>query len=231
MDKPKHTATVVAKNQLTDHVHELVLSVASEPAFSFTAGQFINVHVPQKDKVVTRSYSIASSPTEPQTLLLTYKYLPGGAASNYFKQMSVGDVITFDGPQGHFVLRESTKPIQYIVTGTGIAPIMAMVHTITDAPAVHIWFGLRHEDDIFWKEKLEAFKEKNSWFDYTICLSDAQETWQGTHGRVTEHCDKIAQNPDSHFYLCGSPKMVIDMRKRLLEQGVLAKNIFFEIFS
>ena len=50
-------------------------------------------------------------------------------------------------------------------------------------------------------------------------------------GRITAHLpEKVLNKKNNHFYLCGSPEMVKDVRKLLIENGMEVKNIKFEIF-
>ncbi len=229
--KTTFSAKVSAKKQLTEHIHEIEFTLTNPDRIDFKAGQFINIHVPKDGKVVTRAYSIASGPADQGKLMLCYKLVEGGTATTYLNGLAVGDDITFDGPQGHFVLRDPQTPIHFIVTGTGITPMMSMLESMDAAEKVHLWFGVRSEADIFWKDKLEALKETHSWFDYSLCLSQPTGDWDGITGRVTSQCDTMTADSGAHYYLCGSPKMVMEMRKALIEKQVPMQSIFFEIFT
>lgn len=229
--KTTFTAKVSQKKQLTEHIHEIEFVLQSPDSIDFKAGQFINVHVPKNGKIVTRAYSIASGPAQADKIMLCYKLLEDGVATNYLDSLAVGDSVTLDGPQGHFVLRDQNTPIHFIVTGTGITPIVSMLDTMSNATKIHLWFGLRSESDVFWKEKLDALKEHHDWFDYSICLSQPTGDWNDVTGRVTSQVSAMTAESGAHYYLCGSPKMVMEMRKILLEQQVPMQNIFFEIFT
>jgi NAD(P)H-flavin reductase len=65
--------------------------------------------------------------------------------------MKERDILRFEGPQGTFYLREdSDKPIILLASGTGFAPIKALVeqliHTKSERPVALYWGGRRPAD-------------------------------------------------------------------------------------
>ena len=61
--------------------------------------------------------------------------MPGGLFTDHvFNTMKERDILRFEGPLGTFFLREdSDKPIVLLASGTGFAPIKAIVEH-ADAP-------------------------------------------------------------------------------------------------
>ncbi len=226
-----HTVKLVRKNFLTPDMLELRL--AKPAGFSFQAGQFVQCSIPDATATTPtlRSYSIASAPPA-EHLLLYVKIVPGGKASEYLRKIQVGESISFRGPEGRFVVvPEQAAAKTFVATGSGIAPIISMLEDEAAKPypgRMHLVFGVRHENDVFCKERLEALKSTCTNFSYTLTLSQPSDAWTGAHGRVTEHVANLPK--EGNWYLCGSLPMVKDVRALLSQAGVPSKNMHFEIF-
>ncbi len=229
MEKTLIKSCVTEKILLTENVIEFHLK--KPPSFVYTAGQFIQLHVPDGEKTVLRSYSLSSSPHDPD-LELCVKIIPSGKASAYLGHVSPGDSLVFDGPQGRFTHPTDPIPLVCIATGAGIAPIMSIVSDElafkkNESP-IELIFGVRSEADIFWLERLETLQRDYNNFHYTLTLSQPTPTWDSHRGRVTAHLP--LQTTNKKFYICGSPQMIMDVRKILLERKADAKTIYFEAF-
>lgn len=231
MEKNIFTTRLHEKKQIADHV--LQLTFEKPGGFEYQAGQFVQFLIPDGDKTTPRSYSISSTPHD-NYLEFCVKILEGGLASTHFANMSVGDTLEFRGPRGRFVITENSHDHYFVATGVGMAPIIGILrelieHKKTDRP-IRLLFGVRDEDDVFWKERLEELKNQSDLLDYEITLSKPKPTggWKGLKGRVTDHLLKHLAH--HHFYLCGSAGMVKDVRALLIEHGVDARSIHFEIF-
>lgn len=225
----ENKATLSKKIQLTPDMVELHFTRPEE--FSYLAGQFIQVLVPDGTDITPRSYSLASAPKD-TNLVLCVKVLPNGKGSGYLNSLTIGQEITFRGPLGHFVCTEDAVAHFFIATGAGIAPILGMMRDELENKQIrkdiHLLFGVRYEEDVFWLDQLDKLTSQYENFSYRLTLSRPTDGWTGLKGRVTEH---LAEHPVDHdFYLCGSMDMVKDVRGLLLKNGVGPKKIRMEIF-
>lgn len=199
--------------------------------FVFKAGQFVQWVVPDGGAIALRSYSLASPP---HTAYLEFcvKLLPSGKASAYINKLEVGDFLVFKGPLGYFVCKEDDRtPKVFIATGAGIAPIYSMICNELENRSdqqVHLLFGLRKEEDVFWVDRFEALQNNYSFFSFNLTLSQPTDNWNGSRGRVTEHIDGFPS--EASFYLCGSVEMVKDVRVLLKNRGVVTTDLHVEIF-
>jgi ferredoxin len=99
----------------------------------FSPGQYMIFHVPGLDKVIRRSYSISSHPSDRTHFEICVRAVSGGFCSNFIHRLRPGDCIQVEGPYGDFRLVDgSPRDILMIATGTGIAPIKSM---LLDIPA------------------------------------------------------------------------------------------------
>jgi len=145
--------------------------------------------------------------------------------------------LEFLGPLGNFVLRpeDESKEILFLGTGSGIAPLKAMIEDLirvqhSDIPMT-LYFGLRHEADIFWNEYFQSLTQEFPQLKFVLCLSKPEATWKGASGHIT---DLIAsKNQDlSHAsaYLCGGLKMIEEAKTLLASLHMPAERIYHEKF-
>lgn len=220
--------TLRACTLIASDILELVFE---KPAnFTYTPGQFVQFKIPSSNSFVLRTYSIASHPSE-NVLRFLVKKLPGGAAAPYFKKMQTGESAEVTAPSGHFILRPRLDAANiFIATGTGLAPVRSLVlESLQKNIPTKLLFGVRSEADIFWQEDLLALVKQFKNFSYVLTLSQPAGDWTGARGRVTTHVPGL-MSPRADYYVCGSLPMVKNMRQLLLQQQVVTKKIYFEIF-
>lgn len=215
------------KNQLA---HNVISAKFSRPEnFHFSAGQYVQFFVPKHD--TTRSYSICSPP-EDDDLEFCVKLYENGVGSEFFKQLNVGDLPKIRGPMGRFTINKTGDKHVFIAAGVGIAPIMSMIKSkLTQedvSESLKLLFGLRHQQNIFYKHQLQNLSSEFDNFNFEITLSQPKDSWGGKIGRVTDHLKELELG--SEFYICGSREMVNDTEDKLLELGATKRNINFEIF-
>ena len=92
----------------------------------YLAGQYIEFILKDGKR---RSYSMASPPHHEGPIELHIRHMPGGTFTDHvFGAMKERDILRFEGPLGTFFLREdSDKPIVLLASGTGFAPIKAII--------------------------------------------------------------------------------------------------------
>jgi len=190
---------------------------------TFLSGQTVMLYVAPG---VNRSMSVASPPSEKNSILLAHDVGPGGVYSQWALGAKAGDPMSFMGPLGSFTYEESPRRKIFVATGTGIAPFRSM---ILDQPSgdTTLYWGLRHEEDIFWQKELEEFSSSHPTFRLVLTISQATDNWLGKRGHVQEH---IRIDPGSDYYLCGNRAMVDDMRARLKEASIPDNQVKFELF-
>lgn len=220
---------ILAKKSLTDQMLEIRFKKPIN--FEYVAGQFVQLLVPNEAGGETpRSYSLSSTPTD-DYLEFGVKLYDHGLASQYLQKALIGDEVILKGPFGRF-MNTTIDSIVGVATGAGLVPIMSILtdelRNKKNTAPLQVLFGVRAQNDLFWLDRLEDLQNEFSNFSYTVTLSQPEPTWEGIQGRVTEHLDTV--NYAGHFFLCGSPEMVKDVRTQLLDNGVPAGNIHLEIF-
>ena len=224
-------AKLVSAKALTQDVKEFLFH--AEEDFSFEPGQFVMVEIADgKDPKAVRAYSIASEPNGKSFELLV-RILPDGRGSQFLSNIKEGDVLNFRGPFGHFVMDTSSKKdILFIATGTGLAPVKAMIASaIASGRNVTLMFGLRYIADVFSEEYLKELSLKNGNFKFNICISRPEKEFDGFTGRVTDLIEKTDFDYSNlQIYMCGNKPMVDGVKEYFLKKGVLADDIKNEVF-
>jgi ferredoxin-NADP reductase len=222
-------------------VNRYTLKIKDNPGFAFLAGQFITLDLPISDKRLKRwrSYSIASAPSQDDTIELCIVKKYDGLGTQYlFDEVSVGSTLTFKGPDGAFVLNQNRleKNLIFICTGTGIAPFRSMIQDIIQNnlafKKIHLIFGARYESDILYKAELEKVAAKNANFLFDVALS-REPNYNGYKGYVHEiYKEKYGQiNEENLFMLCGWTQMVDDAVANLIQMGYKSNQIIYELYG
>jgi ferredoxin-NADP reductase len=193
-------------------------------AFEYDPGQFISMEVEIGGERCIRSYSIASSPHHDNRFDLCLNIIPRGLVSPWLFHLRPGESIEFSGPHGLFTLRQPVDPVSaFIATGTGIAPIRAMLQYLYQEPQpAEVWliFGVRKEGDILYREEFERMASENPGFHFIPTLSRPESGWSGHSGYVQRQIARYLQRKEGlHAYVCGLRRMVDDVRQQLETMG------------
>ncbi len=209
----------------------LDLKLPASERLQFLAGQYIDILLKDGRR---RSFSMASAPHDDEFLQLHVRNYGGPFSEHVFTKMKARDILRFEGPLGTFFLREdSDKPIILLASGTGFAPIKAIVerafHTRNPRPMVLYW-GARVRADLYMNELPERWASEHNNFKYVPVLSEplASDNWTGRTGLVHEVVMKdIADMSGCQVYACGLPVMVEAAHRDFTSQCGLPEEEFF----
>jgi CDP-4-dehydro-6-deoxyglucose reductase len=196
----------------------LELQPPASQSVKFYAGQYLDVLLRDGTR---RSFSMGNAPHETGTLQLHVRLVPGGSFTEYvFNAMKEKEMLRIEAPLGTFFLREdSAKPIVFVASGTGFAPVKAIIqsalHKDIKRPMVLYWGG-RRPHDLYMNELAVGWASANSHFQYVPVISNAlpEDGWTGRSGLV--HRAVMDDFPDlsgHQVYACGVPIMVDSARK------------------
>jgi NAD(P)H-flavin reductase len=223
-------AAVVSHTMLAGNYHFFVLK--PEAPFTYTAGQYISVKVADTR---LNSYSIAGHDGENFSVLIDVS--PGGPGSLYFKDLKVGEKISFLGPFGIFTLKpeEGNNKILFLGTGSGCSPLKSILESaLTEKNYKNemiLYFGLRYQNDVFWQDHFKELAEKYPNFKFKLILSKPNEAWQGQVGHVTEYLKQdFPDTSKCSAYLCGNKQMIEQATEILLLNGCPKEKIYSEKF-
>jgi CDP-4-dehydro-6-deoxyglucose reductase len=215
----------------------VTLQLPANEALAYRAGQYVEFLLKDGKR---RAYSLACAPTLERPLELHIRHLPGGLFTEHvFGAMKERDILRFEGPLGTFFLREeSDKPIVLLASGTGFAPVKALVehlmHLKSTRP-VRLYWGGRRPQDLYMDELCQAWTTTLPDFTYVPVISDAlpEDAWTGRTGYV--HAAVMQDIPDLsgwQVYACGAPVMVDAARSEYVAQcGLPAEEFFADAFT
>lgn len=243
LPKPqKFVSRLASIQKISSKVYLERFELIEPKEITFLPGQTVMLQVapasPAGGPGVNRSMSIASPLREKTSILVAHDVSPMGPYSQWTMNAKVGDTMHFIGPLGVFTLdADSPRKKIFIATGTGVAPFRAMIlNQISDvrgqrSDMMTLYWGLRREEDIFWKEEFEELAAKHPNFKFVLTLSQPSDNWSGKRGRVGDHVFVEEQNlTGCDFYLCGSKPMVSEMEAALLAKNVPKEQIKKELF-
>jgi CDP-4-dehydro-6-deoxyglucose reductase len=214
----------------------LQLQLPATETFKFYAGQYVELILKDGKR---RSYSMGNPPHSAAALELHIRHLPGGLFTDHVfgvgaTQMKEREILRIEGPLGSFFLREdSPLPIVMVASGTGFAPIKAiiehMVHQDIKRPVTLYWGG-RRPCDLYMHALAQSWAATIPNFTYVPVVSDAlpDDSWTGRTGFV--HKAVMEDFPDLsgyQVYACGAPIVVDSARREFVAQCHLPDEAFF----
>jgi CDP-4-dehydro-6-deoxyglucose reductase len=212
----------------------LRLQLPANQHFQYHAGQYIEFILAGGAR---RSYSMANAPSRlgnPPALELHIRHLSGGLFTDaVFGTLKEKDILRVEGPFGSFLLRESAQPMILLASGTGLAPIKALVEQLQDSGsqrAATLYWGCRSRADLYLDAWAERAAATMPWLRYVPVLSEPApgEPWAGRSGLV--HQAVMADFPDlsgHQVYACGLPAMVAAAQRDFIARCGLPPDEFF----
>jgi CDP-4-dehydro-6-deoxyglucose reductase, E3 len=210
------------------------LQLPASDAFQYHAGQYIEVLLRDGAR---RSYSMGNAAhmqAETPGIELHIRYMPGGKFTEHvFNAMKEKEIMRIEGPFGSFFLRESDKPMVLLASGTGFAPIKALIEDMqfknVTRPAVLYWGG-RRPADLYMHDWVLAQVAKMPNLKYVPVISDAlpEDAWTGRTGFVHRAVLQDFADLSGHqVYACGAPIVVDSAQKDFVEKSHLPADEFY----
>jgi len=218
--------------RLAADVMALHLRLPANERLQFLAGQYIEILMKDGKR---RAFSMANAPHDDAFLQLHLRHYAGGTFTEYaFTQMKEREILRFEGPFGTFFLREeSEKPIVFLASGTGFAPIKAILehafHRDIGRP-MELYWGARIRPDLYLDALPRGWTEAHANFRYIPVLSEAraEDEWTGHTGFVHEAVMKNHPDLSGHqVYACGAPVMVEAAHRDFTSRCGLPEDEFF----
>ncbi len=231
----KMPARVASIHKPAPDVAVLRMQLPANMALKYKAGQYVEFILRDGAR---RSYSMANAPHllgDPPQIELHIRHMPGGKFTDHvFNAMKEKEILRLEGPWGTFFLREdSAKPIVLLASGTGFAPIKAIVEHMQHrgiARPVWLYWGCRSARDLYQHAWAVQAADTMPHLTYVPVLSEAIEAdaWRGRVGLVHEAV--LQDHPDLsafEIYACGAPVMVESAERDFVNQARLPRDAFF----
>lgn len=197
--------------------YEVELKI-KEPGFSFIAGQYIWLVIPEG----RRAFSVCSSPGS-----VSIKVAFRDSSSKFKKallKLPLGSMVNLEGSFGYLSLPEEERSVVFIAGGVGITPFLSMIRFAFEQKSpqkiVLLYENSSLEKAAYLKE-LEGLQSNNPNFHFYHKIG--QLSWQ----EITEQTKNLAK---PIWYVVGPKPMCEDVGNLLLEQGVKLEDLKFEEF-
>ncbi len=236
----KYSARVSDKYYLTDN--EKFLYVKCElvlpDRIEYQAGQYVSIKVNEVGE--RRSYSIVSTPDDNHGFHLLAEMVEGGKGSAFLKNIQIGGAVEILAPLGRFVVADAqaSNKLLFVVTGSGIAPIYAMINDLLlnkrETRQIRLHWGLKNEANMFWFDNFERLMESYPNFVFDPVLSQPGEDWDLCSGHVQDCLKRdfgSAGLKGWEGYVCGNPTMVEEVSVLLPQLGMDSTLIYREKFT
>jgi 3-ketosteroid 9alpha-monooxygenase subunit B len=210
--------------RVIDETHDsrsLVFEIPAEldPQFRYRPGQFLSFKIPYQGDVLTRSYSLASSPDTDREHKVTIKRVDDGRVSNWMNdRIEMGTRLMVVPPAGLFVLNDADRGIVLFGGGSGITPVISIIKSAltTSARSMKLIYANRDERSIIFKAELDELARTHpDRFQVIHCL-DAVDGFMDRDD-VKRH---VGSDVGSDFYLCGPGPFMAVVEETLRELHV-----------
>jgi CDP-4-dehydro-6-deoxyglucose reductase, E3 len=231
----KMPARVASLTRAAADVVIMRLQLPANLRIKYRAGQYVEFILRDGAR---RSYSMANAPSslgDPPTIELHLRHMPGGKFTDHvFGAMKEKEILRLEGPLGSFFLREETdKPIVLLASGTGFAPIKAILEHMQAQ-------GIRRDAVLYWGARAKADLYLHDWalqaaasmpnLRYVPVLSEAkpEDAWTGRTGLVHQAVMQDLPDLSRHeVYACGVPIMVESAQRDFAAHCGLPAEAFF----
>lgn len=193
----------------------------------------------------TRHFTIASSPTEGNLLMLTTRIREESGYKKTLDSLPLGSIVEGEGPTGTFILDESEadKNHIFLAGGIGITPFRSFIKYNIDKNLnypMHIIYSNSLPEDFAYRKELEEWSSKFEFIKLSMTVSkleESKEKWTGLAGRIDE---KMVLNltekwklstKNSTFWVVGPPPFINAMEDMLEKLKIPSDNIRAEKFT
>jgi CDP-4-dehydro-6-deoxyglucose reductase, E3 len=232
----KMPCRVASLTKVAPDVMIVKLQLPAAEKLQYLAGQYVELLLKDGSR---RAYSMGCAPHLADQVELHVRHLVGGKFTDPLFGVTTPaikekDILRFEGPMGTFFLREdSDKPMILVASGTGFAPIKALVEqaqfkSIT-RPMTLYWGG-RRPQDLYMDELCKQWAAEMPNFKYISVISDAlpDDGWTGRTGFVHKAAmQDFADMSGYQVYACGAPIVINSAQKDFVAACKLPDDEFY----
>lgn len=237
---PKEQKLVIDRiEEHSDIAKSYYLRSEAAPLACFKAGQYLTFRLEIGSAVVTRSYSIASSPASALNgeYQITVKRIANGFVSDHIlDNWAVGDKVTAYAPEGNLTynpLRDA-ETIVAIAGGSGITPFISLARAIAQGDencSLTLLYGCRTPEEILFRSELDSLACESEKIKVVYVLSHSDEEGYEKGFIGADIIKKYAPEGDYSIFACGPEGLYKHLGSEFPKLGKEKKFIRFEVFS
>lgn len=220
----EYTLTPAAFLGKTHETDSIVSFYFEKPdGYTFEAGQSTKLCLngDPGDKEMARTMSFCSAPSESE-LMFTMHIDSGSVFKTKLLELKPGDVVDLRNPRGEFVLPERFSKLYFIAGGVGITPFMSMFRELE----INESELLKNIAFYHVSSGKFIFEEEYS----KLPIHSAAANFDEMRSQLEAHQEHLS-SCGNLFYISGSPRFVIGVRKILQGIGVDKEKIKLDSFA
>jgi ferredoxin-NADP reductase len=234
---------VIASTQESEDVRSFVLTAEDGSRLpDALAGQHIAVKLVTQASAspIIRNYSLSGSSAVGSYRISVKRETKGVASSYLHAQIKTGDIVETSAPRGTFTLLDGAGPVVLLSAGVGVTPLLAMLHTATEAnTARDVWWiqgardGRHHSFASEARKLVQSLRSGHSAVVYSRpATGDQLGRNYDAMGRIdVALLERLGVPRDADFYLCGPANFLDELTASLKLWGIAASRINGEIFG
>lgn len=208
------------------------------PVAFFRAGQYLSIKFKIGESIISRPYSINSSPSlalEGKYKITVKENSEGFVAPWIFENWKVGTEVISSAPLGSFyyeALRDSDNVLA-LAGGSGITPFISMAHAIKDGLEdfhLTLLVGSCNQEEILFKKELDEISKSTKKVKVIYVLSE-EDCERMEHGFIdSKIIKKYAREKPFSVFVCGPGPMYkfldSELPKLKLEQKYIRREVY-----
>ena len=206
----------------------------------FAPGQYISVRVEKDGRILSRPYSLASSPEEAAgngkgdgVYEIAVRRIPSGEVSGHIHEnWEIGTRVTVSEPMGEFTyerLRDAGCVVG-IAGGVGITPFRSHIRSILrggESFRLILLYGVRKEEDIIFGSELEE-AAKSGMIRVVYVYSDEKKTGCESGFITPGLIRRYAPDSEYSVFACGPSSMYRFLEAELPALGLRRKYVRYD---
>lgn len=208
----------------------------------FLPGQYIGIRVETPQMTTQRNYSLSNAPGQNEYRITVKKEgpmatgCPMGKVSTYLHEdVKEGDIIKMTVPSGDFHLDVThDKPIVLLSGGIGITPMSSMAEFLATKSLPNKVFMVncsRCPQAAALGGRFQKLASEHDNFTVKTVYDGSDEGDAKGHLTTQVLQSFLGESKDAHYYFCGPPAFMVNVRNILGELGVPAEQIHYEFFG
>lgn len=211
------------------------------PVAAFLPGQYlaISLHPAGSENIQHRQYSLTHQPNGKFYRIAVKREALGSVSGWLHDNARVGDIVQCAAPAGDFFLQaHPTTPVTLISAGVGQTPMLAMLANLAEQqhPAAVNWLhaaeaGSQHA----FAEEVQALGARlpnftpHIWYRQPAATDAGRFDAQGLMDLAS--ISSALNQADRQFWICGPLSFMQFVTRQLIDAGVNADRIHYEVFG
>ncbi len=209
----------------------------------FRAGQYLSIDLNVNGTVVSRPFSISSSPDEAlegNYYEITIRTVEDGFFTPFIREeWKKGATVYCSDPMGYFYYEplRDFKTLVLLAGGTGVTPFRSIIKdTLVHYKDVkiHLFYGVNVPEETIFMEELEPLQKEfpESLKVIPVCAKPS-DSWKGKSGFITADLiqDSLGSVKDVSFFICGPAGLHTFLNKELEQFHLPRKSLRRENFN